>query len=174
MPDDSKDVKVGTLIALMVGEGEDWKDVAIPGSAAAAPSQAAPAAPKTAAPAAASSGTHGHSDMYVSEDIKFFLAFAIIISYINTYCDLCRKMGPAVRTLLEAYQMSPSEVSGSGPHGLLTKGDVLQVIKQKGLSAKPPKPGELMLCIIILFYAPYVLRHGHYLVRVFNFLSISV
>merc|ERR1712130_532340 len=25
--------KVGTLIALLVGEGEDWKDVAIPGSA---------------------------------------------------------------------------------------------------------------------------------------------
>jgi len=28
--DDSKDVKVGTLIALMVAEGEDWNDVQIP------------------------------------------------------------------------------------------------------------------------------------------------
>jgi len=28
---DSKDVKVGTLIALMVAEGEDWNDVQIPG-----------------------------------------------------------------------------------------------------------------------------------------------
>lgn len=29
--DDSKDVKVGDLIALMVAEGEDWNDVQIPG-----------------------------------------------------------------------------------------------------------------------------------------------
>lgn len=32
MPTGTKDVKVGTLIALLVGEGEDWKDVAVPGS----------------------------------------------------------------------------------------------------------------------------------------------
>ena len=34
MPEDSKDVKIGTTIALMVNEGEDWKDVTIPASAA--------------------------------------------------------------------------------------------------------------------------------------------
>lgn len=28
--DDSKDVKVGDLIALMVAEGEDWNDVKVP------------------------------------------------------------------------------------------------------------------------------------------------
>ncbi|KAJ1521236.1 hypothetical protein ONE63_002921 [Megalurothrips usitatus] len=110
VPDDTN-VKVGTLIALMVGEGEDWKDVAIPAASGSAPAPAA-AAP-AAAPKAPSSGGHGHSDM---------------------------KMGPAVRTLLEAYQMQPSEASATGPHGLLTKGDVLQAIKQKGLTAKPPKP----------------------------------
>merc|ERR1719318_2027487 len=37
--------KVGTLIALMVGEGEDWKDVAIPGSAPTPPPPAAQPAP---------------------------------------------------------------------------------------------------------------------------------
>lgn len=31
MGDDSKDVKVGDLIALMVAEGEDWTDVQVPG-----------------------------------------------------------------------------------------------------------------------------------------------
>lgn len=31
MGDDSKDVKVGNLIALMVAEGEDWNDVQVPG-----------------------------------------------------------------------------------------------------------------------------------------------
>lgn len=29
--DDSKEVKVGDLIALMVAEGEDWNDVQVPG-----------------------------------------------------------------------------------------------------------------------------------------------
>lgn len=29
--DDSQDVKVGFLIALMVVEGEDWNDVQVPG-----------------------------------------------------------------------------------------------------------------------------------------------
>lgn len=31
MGDDSKEVKVGDLIALMVAEGEDWNDVQVPG-----------------------------------------------------------------------------------------------------------------------------------------------
>lgn len=30
MGDNSKDVKVGALIALMVAEGEDWNDVQVP------------------------------------------------------------------------------------------------------------------------------------------------
>ncbi len=30
VPDDSKDIKIGTLIAVMVEEGQDWKDVVIP------------------------------------------------------------------------------------------------------------------------------------------------
>lgn len=30
VPEDTKDIKVGTLIALMVGEGEDWKAVELP------------------------------------------------------------------------------------------------------------------------------------------------
>jgi hypothetical protein len=38
-----KDVKVGTLIALMVAPGEDWKNVEIP-SAAAPPVPSAPSA----------------------------------------------------------------------------------------------------------------------------------
>merc|ERR1719427_1043970 len=45
--------KAGTLIALLVGEGEDWKDVAIPGSAPPPPAPAAaqPEAPPPPAPA---------------------------------------------------------------------------------------------------------------------------
>lgn len=42
MPAGTKDVKVGTLIALTVGEGEDWKDVASPGAPSATAATAAP------------------------------------------------------------------------------------------------------------------------------------
>lgn len=40
MGDDSKDVKVGNLIALMVAEGEDWNDVQVPGKKKTKPSVA--------------------------------------------------------------------------------------------------------------------------------------
>lgn len=60
VPEDTKDVKVGSLIALMVGEGEDWKDVAIPGSA---PAAASPAAASPSAAKSAQISGHSHSDM---------------------------------------------------------------------------------------------------------------
>ena len=65
VPEDTKDVKVGSLIALMVGEGEDWKDVQIPGSAPAAATPAASAAPAPSAATAAPASGHGHSDVWV-------------------------------------------------------------------------------------------------------------
>lgn len=45
-------MKVGSLIAMIVGEGEDWKDVAIP-VAGGAPSPVSPA-PAVATPASTS------------------------------------------------------------------------------------------------------------------------
>lgn len=58
MPDDSKDVKVGSLIALMVAEGEDWKSVDLPsGSGAAAPS---PPSASGGAPSALPTGGSGN------------------------------------------------------------------------------------------------------------------
>lgn len=47
MEEGSRNVRLGTLIALMVEEGQDWKQVEIPPLEAAAP----PAAPETAATA---------------------------------------------------------------------------------------------------------------------------
>ena len=60
LPDDSKDVKVGTVIALMVAEGEDWKDVEMPAieGAAPTPTPATEEAPRKAAEAEAEAG-HG-------------------------------------------------------------------------------------------------------------------
>lgn len=50
MEEGSRNVRLGTLIALMVEEGQDWKQVEIPPPDAAAPSAAPPATQAAAAP----------------------------------------------------------------------------------------------------------------------------
>ena len=62
MPEDTKDVKIGTLIALMVAEGEDWKSVTAPASEGDSPGAEAAAVAAEAKPAAggAVAETHAH------------------------------------------------------------------------------------------------------------------
>lgn len=48
MPDNSTDVKVGKLIALIVDKGEDWKNVEVPKTEGAAPASGKAAEPKKA------------------------------------------------------------------------------------------------------------------------------
>lgn len=50
MDEGSRNVRLGTLIALMVEEGQDWKQVEIPPPEAAAPSASPPATHAAAAP----------------------------------------------------------------------------------------------------------------------------
>ena len=52
-----------------------------------------------------------------------------------------RTVGPAVRTLLELYDIDASNVTATGRHGLL-KSDVLAYISQHKLTPQPPTPGE--------------------------------
>ncbi|KAK8386383.1 hypothetical protein O3P69_010806 [Scylla paramamosain] len=107
VPDDTKDVKVGTVIALMVAEGEDWKNVEMPAieGAAPTPTSATEEAPRKSAEAEAG---HGH-------------------------------YGPSVRLLLEQYGLREGDVPHGGPHGILVKGDVLRLIKERNLTPKAPE-----------------------------------
>lgn len=50
MEEGSRNVRLGTLIAVMVEEGQDWKQVEIPPPEATAPSAAPPSAHEPAAP----------------------------------------------------------------------------------------------------------------------------
>ncbi|XP_068218807.1 pyruvate dehydrogenase protein X component-like isoform X2 [Palaemon carinicauda] len=116
VPEDTKDVKIGTLIALLAPEGEDWQSVTMPASESAAPSPAAetpsPAAQVSqVATAAAGDGGHLHGNF-----------------------------GPSVRLLLEQYGLTPDQVPHGGPHGILLKGDVLKMIKEKNLQPIPLPP----------------------------------
>ncbi|KAK7081044.1 hypothetical protein SK128_002032 [Halocaridina rubra] len=112
VPEDTKDIKIGTLIALLAPEGEDWQSVTIPAAEGTVetPSTAATAASSfvsaaTSSPAA-SHGAHGN-------------------------------FGPSVRLLLEQYGLMADEVPHGGPHGILVKGDVLKLIKDRNLMPKP-------------------------------------
>jgi len=118
VPDDTKDVAVGQLIALMVEEGGDWKNVEIPadGSTPAPPQSSSPAASdasKTLAPAATEQG---------------------------------HLIGPSVKKLLQEHNIQAASVPATGPSGALLKGDVLNFIKSQNISKVqqkaelPPSP----------------------------------
>jgi pyruvate/2-oxoglutarate dehydrogenase complex dihydrolipoamide acyltransferase (E2) component len=57
--------------------------------------------------------------------------------------SLCRNFGPAVRTLLEQYQLQSNQVTATGRKGKLLKGDVLKHIADNKLQPKVPKEGNL-------------------------------
>jgi len=50
--------------------------------------------------------------------------------------------GPAVHRLLEQFGLSPADVPATGPKGNLLKGDILNLVNQKGLQPKALKPGK--------------------------------
>merc|ERR1719430_2836135 len=111
MPEGSSGVQVGTLIALMVEEGQDWKDVTIPAAeseGSAAVSKCPEATPSSPAPPSSSEYTHP------------------------------AQTGPAAALLLSQYGLDPSAIEGSGPKGNLTKADVLKYIKTNALSTPTP------------------------------------
>ncbi|CAG7678302.1 unnamed protein product [Allacma fusca] len=120
MPENSSDVKVGTLIALMVGEGEDWKNVEVP-KGAQQPEKSAEKQgsdqPRASKPSVSSGGSHGSSPGLI---------------------------GPAVKSLLTHYGLKPSEIQASGPKGVILKGDVLRLVSDRKLQplkhdVSPPK-----------------------------------
>ncbi|KAL4098373.1 hypothetical protein QTP88_022998 [Uroleucon formosanum] len=118
--DDSKDVKVGDLIALMVAEGEDWNDVQVPGKKKTKSSVAKEDVqkPKVESQPSSEPTTRHSYDGY----------------------------SPAVRSLLELYAIDGSKIVGTGKQGKILKGDVLKYVTENHLSIKPPRtvplPGE--------------------------------
>ncbi|XP_076450640.1 LOW QUALITY PROTEIN: pyruvate dehydrogenase protein X component, mitochondrial-like [Babylonia areolata] len=118
-PDNSKDVKVGELIAMMVAEGEDWTDVQVPAMTG------APAPAPGVAPSAPGAPTPPSSQPSAPQE-------AVVID------DDLPGVGPSVKKLLHEYNIQPTTVPGTGPKGNLTKGDLLTFIKAKGLHRLDP------------------------------------
>lgn len=113
VPDDTKDIKIGTLIALLVEEGEDWKDVEVPSQQPVIPQQSVSA-----------------TSLLSSQKPE-------TPSTASTRKTKSKNLSPAVRTLLNTYSLDASVVSPSGPHGILLKGDILKFIASKKLKPVP-------------------------------------
>jgi len=115
-------VKIGSLIALTVDEGEDWSDVQIPAS------NQTPVAAVTAEPTAA--------------PVSSAAAPVAVAAGVEQPHVHVPGVGPATNLLLSQYGINPSELEASGPKGL-TKNDVLSHIEARNLkplqlTAPPP------------------------------------
>uniref|UniRef100_A0A674P1B8 Dihydrolipoamide acetyltransferase component of pyruvate dehydrogenase complex n=1 Tax=Takifugu rubripes TaxID=31033 RepID=A0A674P1B8_TAKRU len=95
MEEGSRSVRLGTLIALMVEEGQDWKQVEIPPPEVVAPP------PEAVAPL---------------------------------------RLSPAARHILETHGLDPKLATPTGPRGLITKEDALNLLKTSPVPKTTPAP----------------------------------
>ncbi|XP_067902019.1 pyruvate dehydrogenase protein X component, mitochondrial isoform X2 [Heterodontus francisci] len=111
----TKDVILGSLIALLVAEGEDWKQVEIPTQTSApSPVQTVSAPKEPAAPQApVSSKVHRLAS---NEEIR---------------------LSPAARHILETHGLDPNSIAPTGPRGIFTKEDALIMLNAKGTMTSP-------------------------------------
>ncbi|NXF93612.1 ODPX protein, partial [Eubucco bourcierii] len=115
MQEGSKNVRLGSLIALLVEEGQDWKQVEIPADSG-DPSSLAPSAPQLPSTPSVSA-----SPKVEQQPGKLQI-----------------RLSPAARNILETHGLDASNLEPSGPRGIFTKEDALKLLqKQKG------KPTEL-------------------------------
>ncbi|NXP08757.1 ODPX protein, partial [Thinocorus orbignyianus] len=115
----SKNIRLGSLICLLVEEGQDWKQVEIPADAGDTSSPAAPApvlTPTPAAPSVAAPPKREH------EPGKLQI-----------------RLSPAARNILETHGLDARNVTPSGPRGIFTKEDALRLLEEK----RKGKPSEL-------------------------------
>ncbi|CAF1497885.1 unnamed protein product, partial [Adineta ricciae] len=119
MPDNSTDVKVGKLIALIVEKGDDWKSVEVPKT------EEKSASPKEKEQKSTSQKS---SEPKKEEKPK---------SDKQPTEQSHHAIGPAARTLLEQYGVDASKVQGTGPHGVVMKSDVQKYIDSNQLKIKP-------------------------------------
>ncbi|XP_068116272.1 pyruvate dehydrogenase protein X component, mitochondrial [Hyperolius riggenbachi] len=107
----SRNVRLGSLIALLVEEGQDWKQVDVP---------AVQSAPATGAPPAAAEGTAAPVKV-PTQPAKHGI-----------------RVSPAARHILDTHGVDPKDVVPSGPRGIITKEDALRVVSQKEVKAAAP------------------------------------
>ncbi|XP_071830428.1 pyruvate dehydrogenase protein X component, mitochondrial-like [Apostichopus japonicus] len=111
IPEGTANVSINKLIALMVAEGEDWKDVEMPQEIATSEPEASPAASEVS-----------------QEEIK------------EEPEKVRKNISPAVRQLLDTHNLDAVNIPSSGPGGILLKGDVLKFLDSGGKAATAQAP----------------------------------
>ncbi|KAM4552929.1 pyruvate dehydrogenase protein X component, mitochondrial [Fundulus diaphanus] len=107
MEEGSRNVRLGALIALMVEEGQDWKQVEIPPPDAAIPAASSADSASTMTPASPSPSP---------------LPKAVTSGPL--------RLSPAARHILDTHGIDPKLATPTGPRGLITKEDALNLLKK--------------------------------------------
>ncbi|XP_047202338.1 pyruvate dehydrogenase protein X component, mitochondrial [Girardinichthys multiradiatus] len=115
MEEGSRNVRLGTLIALMVEEGQDWKQVEIPPPDAPSPSATDTGSASTMTPASPSPSP-------LPKPITSGLL----------------RLSPAARHILGTHGIDPKLATPTGPRGLITKEDALNLLKKLPASEAAP------------------------------------
>lgn len=103
----SRNVRLGSLIALMVDEGQDWTQVEIPSV------QSSP-------PPSATTRTATTDATITPQKVP------------APPGKLGVRVSPAARHILDTHGIDPKTVVASGPRGIITKEDALRAVSQKG------------------------------------------
>nr|XP_019935013.1 PREDICTED: pyruvate dehydrogenase protein X component, mitochondrial [Paralichthys olivaceus] len=109
MEEGSRNVRLGTLIALMVEEGQEWKQVEIPPPDAAAPTAAPPATHAASAPVVPPAAPPPPPPVLATSGPL--------------------RLSPAARHILDTHGLDPKLATATGPRGLITKEDALNLLK---------------------------------------------
>ncbi|NXN32497.1 ODPX protein, partial [Nycticryphes semicollaris] len=117
--DGSKNVRLGSLICLLVEEGQDWRQVEIPADSSDTSSPAPPAPVLTSTSAGPS----------VSAPSKLE----------HEGGKLQVRLSPAARNIIETHGLDASNITPSGPRGIFTKEDALKLLEE----TRKGKPSEL-------------------------------
>ncbi|XP_053304573.1 pyruvate dehydrogenase protein X component, mitochondrial [Spea bombifrons] len=100
----SKNIRLGSLIALLVEEGQDWKQAEVPKVTTPPPPSPAPAT----------------TPVQVSEQKAHPVP-----------SKLGLRVSPAARHILDTHGLDPKTIVPSGPRGIITKEDALRVLANK-------------------------------------------
>ncbi|XP_053742620.1 pyruvate dehydrogenase protein X component, mitochondrial [Synchiropus splendidus] len=115
MEEGSRNVPLGTLIAVMVEEGQDWKQVEIPPPEASTPTATAPK--PAAAPAVTPVSVAPAPKPATSGPLR---------------------LSPAARHILDTHGLDPKSATPTGPRGLITKEDALNLLKTSPVPKAAP------------------------------------
>ncbi|XP_074228279.1 pyruvate dehydrogenase protein X component, mitochondrial isoform X3 [Camelus bactrianus] len=111
----SKNIRLGSLIGLLVEEGEDWKHVEIPKDIGPPSPASEPSVPRPS------------PEPQVSTPVQKE----------HTPGKLQFRLSPAARNILEKHALDANQGTATGPRGIFTKEDALKLVQLKQMGKSP-------------------------------------